>query len=129
MNIIDHLSVGVSCVDAGSKFYNGLLATLGYQCLAANESFAAYGVDSVQFLIMKPEDGANAGSGNGVHISFIAPSKEAVISFHDYAKHNGGECAGVPGPREAYPIPDVYTTFVRDPDGNKLEAIFNGFNA
>jgi len=31
--------------------------------------------------------------------------------------------------RAAYPIPDVYTAFVRDPFGNKLEAIHNGFAA
>lgn len=35
---------------------------------------------------------------------------------------------GVPlGARPGYPIPDVYCAFVRDPFGNKLEAIHNGF--
>jgi len=129
MNMIDHLSVGVSCIDKATSFYDGLLATLGYQCLVANDAFAAYGKDSVQFLVMKPENSKASSAGNGIHICFVAPSKEAVQNFHDYAKRNGGECAGVPGPRETYPIPDVYTTFALDPFGNKIEAIFNGFNA
>ena len=128
MNIIDHLSVGVSCIDKATAFYDGLLDTLGCKRLVANDALAAYGKDSVQFLVMKPENGENFTVGNGTHICFIAPSHAAVENFHQYAKNNGGECAGAPGPREGYPIPDVYTAFIRDPFGNKLEAIFNGFN-
>lgn len=128
MNIIDHLSLGVSCITKATEFYDGLLSTLGYSCLATTEGFAAYGKDSVQFLLMKPADGKDYSAGNGTHIAFAAPSTEAVDNFHQYAKTHGGECNGQPGPREAYPIPDVYTTFVIDPFGNKLEAIYNGFN-
>ena len=128
MNIIDHLSVGVSSVDKATSFYDGLLDTLGSKRLATSEAFAAYGNDSIQFLLMKPENGESFSVGNGTHISFIASSKEAVDNFYDHARNNGGECAGAPGAREGYPIPDVYTAFVRDPFGNKLEAIFNGFN-
>lgn len=128
MNIIDHLSVGVSCIDKATEFYDGLLETLGCDCLAANDVFAAYGKNTVQFLVMKPENGEDFTAGNGTHICFVAPSKEAVDRFHDYANSNNGQCAGEPGPREGYPIPDVYTAFVLDPFGNKLEVIFNGFN-
>lgn len=129
MNIIDHLSLGVPNIEQGSQFYQGLLATLGYEQLAATDGFAAYGKDAVQFLIMRPENGDTCSAGNGTHICFAAPTAQAVDAFHDFARNNGGECAGAPGPRENYPIPDVYTTFVRDPFGNKLEAISNGFSA
>lgn len=128
MNIIDHLSIGVPCIDKATAFYDGLLETLGYQCLAANSAFAAYGTDTVQFLVMKPVNGDDFTVGNGTHICFVAPSQVAVQDFHDYAMGNGGECAGAPGPRKGYPIPDVYTAFILDPFGNKLEAILNGFN-
>ncbi|WP_299974635.1 VOC family protein [uncultured Pseudoteredinibacter sp.] len=128
MNIIDHLSLGVSCIDKGQGFYNELMATLDVKLLANTEGFAAYGKDTVQFLIMKPENQEAASAGNGCHVSFIANSPEAVDNFHRVAVDNGGYCAGEPGPRKAYPIPDVYTCFVRDPFGNKLEAIFAGFN-
>lgn len=128
MNIIDHLSVGVSCIDMATGFYDGLLETLGYSRLATSDTFAAYGKDTPQFLVMKPENGDAFSAGNGTHIALVAPSKEAVDAFHEFAKNNGGECAGAPGPRAAYPIPDVYTTFAYDPFGNKLEAIYNGFN-
>lgn len=128
MNIIDHLSLGAPCIDKAAAFYDGLMETLNINCLAKSEAFVAYGKDSIQFLLIKPENQQAATAGNGTHISFVATSQEAVDRFHAYAINNGGECAGEPGPRESYPIPDVYTTFVRDPFGNKLETIFNGFN-
>ena len=128
-NIIDHLSVGVPSITKASSFYNGLLQTLGISLLAETEGFAAYGVDAPQFLVMLPEDGNAYSAGNGVHISFKAPSPEAVAAFHDFAINNGGTCAGKPGPRAAYPKADIFTGFVKDPFGNKLEAIFNGFAA
>ena len=127
MNIIDHLSVGVKDIAAGRAFYDKTLEALGLSCLAATDGFAAYGKDAPQFLIMLPNDGAAATAGNGVHICFVAPSREAVDAFHKAGLAHGGTCEGDPGPRPAYPLPNVYTTFVRDPFGNKLEAIHGGF--
>ena len=49
MNIIDHLSVGVSNIETAKKFYDPVLGALGINCMVANESFAAYGDQSVQF--------------------------------------------------------------------------------
>lgn len=127
MNIIDHLSVGVADIDAADNFYTPVLATLNVQSLAKTERFIAYGADTVQFLVMTPEDGQLASSGNGTHICFRASEKSDVDAFHAEAMANGGVCAGLPGPRADYPLPEVYTAFVRDPFGNKLEAIFQGF--
>ena len=129
MNIIDHLSVGVPDVDAARGFYDGLLGALGYSCLAATEAFAAYGDGAVQFLIMTPLDAAPSSAGNGAHICFAAPDPSAVDAFYRFALEHGGTDEGEPGPRPGYPKPGVYTTFVRDPFGNKLEAIHNGFAA
>ncbi len=127
MNIIDHLSVGVSDIAKAQTFYDSVLETLGCNRLAATDGFAAYGAGAVQFLVMIPENGAAASSGNGTHVCFAAPSKDAVDAFHAAALKAGGMCEGEPGPRPAYPLPGVYTTFVRDPFGNKLEAISGGF--
>lgn len=127
MNIIDHLSVGVPSITEGTDFYNGLMHTLGYELMLATDSFAAYGKDAPQFLLMTPYDGKRYSVGNGIHIAFAAPSEKAVDAFYHHACAQGGNGEGKPGSRSAYPKADVYTTFVRDPFGNKLEAIFNGF--
>ena len=129
MTIIDHLSVGVPAIEEAARFYDGLMETLGFKNLAQTDGFAAYGVAAPAFLIMKPENGDASSAGNGVHIAFAAPAKNAVDAFHAFAIENGGACAGAPGSRPGYPKADVYTAFIRDPYGNKLEAIFNGFAA
>lgn len=128
-NVIDHLSLGVPNIEIASEFYDGLLKTLGVDRLAITPSFAAYGRETVQFLIMIPENGELPTPGNGTHICLTASDSSAVDQFHTYAVSNGGTCAGAPGPRPEYPLPNVYTAFVLDPYGNKLEAIYNGFAA
>jgi catechol 2,3-dioxygenase-like lactoylglutathione lyase family enzyme len=129
VNIIDHLSVGVPSIKQGTGFYDALLEKLGCSRLACTEDFAAYGKDAVQFLLMVPSDGKAYSAGNGTHIALLAPSKSAVDAFYVEGINNGGIDEGGPGPRAAYPKSDVYTAFVRDPFGNKLEAIYNGFAA
>lgn len=128
-NVIDHLSLGVPNIEIASEFYDGLLKTLGVDRLAITSSFAAYGRESVQLLIMIPENRELPTPGNGTHICLSASGPTAVDQFHAYAVSNGGACAGAPGPRPDYPLSDVYTAFVLDPYGNKLEAIHNGFAA
>lgn len=129
MNVIDHLSIGVPDIDSATAFYDGALAALGIGKLATTDAFAAYGTGAVQFLVMVPHDGDDSSVGNGTHICFVAPSQNAVDAFHAAALERGGVDAGAPGKRPGYPKADVYTAFVRDPFGNKLEAIHNGFAA
>ncbi|TDF35653.1 VOC family protein [Alteromonadaceae bacterium M269] len=128
MNIIDHLSIGVPDIKQATSFYDGLMETLSCKRLATSDGFAAYGKDTVQFLLMLPADGQAYTPGNGTHICFAANTRDSVEAFHAFAVENGGQCEGQPGPRPEYPIPNVYTTFVRDPFGHKLEVIFNGFS-
>lgn len=127
MNILDHISLGVPSIAAARRFYDPAMETLGLACLAANEAFAAYGKDAVQFLVMVPADGANFTRGNGTHIAFKAEAEANVDRFHEVALEAGGINSGEPGPRPDYPANDVYAAFVIDPFGHKLEAIHNGF--
>ena len=129
MTVFDHVSLGVPAIDEAREFYDPVMAALGFSCLAANNAFAAYGKDAVQFLIMVPADGEPFSRGNGTHVAFRAESTASVDCFHATARETGGTCAGEPGPRPDYPTTDVYAGFVFDPFGHKLEAIHNGFAA
>jgi catechol 2,3-dioxygenase-like lactoylglutathione lyase family enzyme len=67
-------------------------------------------------------NGKPASPGNGVHIAFQAPDRETVRRFHAAAVANGGSDDGAPGIREKYNA-NYYGAFVRDLDGNKIEAV------
>ncbi|MGE0725819.1 MAG: VOC family protein, partial [Alphaproteobacteria bacterium] len=86
---------------------------------------AGYGERSgpARFWIGLPHDRRPASAGNGVHVCFAAPDRAAVDAFHRAALAAGGADDGAPGLRPEY-HQDYYGAFVRDPDGNKIEAVF-----
>lgn len=128
MTTIDHLSLGVADVPAARSFYESLLSTLDINCLAEGEGFAAFGRARVEFLLLSPFDGHAASAGNGAHVAFAAPSREAVASAHAAGLEAGASDEGAPGVRAAYPMPDVFAAYLRDPWGNKLEVVHGGFS-
>ncbi|MEM8773734.1 MAG: VOC family protein [Pseudomonadota bacterium] len=128
MPLVDHLSVGVSDIAEAQGFYDPVLETVGCPCLASGEGFATYGEGRIEFLLLLPFDGNPCSGGNGTHIGFSAPSQAAVRAFYGKALELGGTDEGAPGIRDAYPMPDVFSAYVRDPFGNKLEVIHNGFS-
>ncbi len=120
--MLHHVSVGVRDVERAAKFYDAVLGALGYKRVMEFMPYAvAYGEDAPVFWVQLPHNQQVATAGNGVHISFIARTHEAVNRFHDTAIEMGAQNAGEPGPRPDY-SPDYYGAFVYDFDGNKLEA-------
>src|SRR5581483_8740067 len=82
----------------------------------------AYGESAPELWIGQPANQQPAAAGNGVHIALKARNKQAVHDFHEAALAAGGSDEGGPGPRPQY-SPEYYGAFVRDPDGNKIEAM------
>ena len=120
--MLHHVSVGVADVERAARFYDAVLGALGYARTAQYLPYAiAYGVDAPEFWIQLPHDQGKPSPGNGVHISFAAATKDAIQEFHALAIENGGADEGEPGPRPDYG-PDYFGAFVRDLDGNKIEA-------
>lgn len=127
MLLVDHLSVGVPDIVAAKAFYDRILEALGSKCLVADKTFAAYGSERVEFLLLLPFDGGAPTAGNGAHVAFCAGSPAEVDAFYRTGIEAGGRDEGPPGLRDAYPWPGAYAAYIRDPFGNKLEAIYNGF--
>ena len=120
--MLHHVSVGVRDVERAAKFYDTVLSALGYKRVMEFMPYAvAYGEKHPSFWVQLPHNQQAATVGNGVHIGFIARSKDAVHRFHSSALAQGGTDDGAPGPRPDYG-PDYYGAFVIDLDGNKLEA-------
>ena len=124
---IDHVSVGVTNIRRSKTFYDAALAPLGMTPIFPVEIHGqlvgvGYGQgDKPSFWIQLPINGQAASMGNGVHIAFNAGSREQVDDFFLAAMEHGGVEDGRPGLRTEY-HPDYYGAFVRDPDGNKIEA-------
>jgi len=124
---IDHVSVGVTNMQRSKAFYDAALAPLGMSPvypveIAGKLVGVGYGVgEAPSFWIQLPINGAPATMGNGAHIAFRAASRAVVDAFFLAALEKGGVEDGRPGLRTEY-SPDYYGAFVRDPDGNKIEA-------
>ena len=121
--MLHHVSVGVSNVERAARFYDAALIALGYKrVMEFMPSAIAYGERGPELWIQLPHNRQAASVGNGVHIALNAKNKQAVHAFHEAALAAGGTDDGAPGPRPEY-TPAYYGAFVRDPDGNKLEAM------
>lgn len=124
-SIISHVSVPVRDLAAARRFYDAVLGALGYGVVMdAGPHGIAYGTTFPEFWIGHALEGSG-NPGNGVHVAFLAPDRAAVDRFHAVALELGGGDAGAPGLRPHYDA-DYYGAFVRDPDGNKIEAMLIG---
>ncbi len=122
--IISHVSLGTNDLERALAFYDKVLATLGIERIENLDGIgAAYGKRYPEFWVALPANDAPATVGNGVHIGFIADSRDAVHAFHEAALSAGGVDDGAPGPRPHYGEP-YYGCFVIDLDGHKIEAAF-----
>lgn len=120
--MIDHVSVSVSDLEASTAFYEKLLAPLGYAKLEERPATVGFGRKYPEFWInhrpwMKPVE-----EESGTHIALRAPSPEMVDAFHAAALAAGGTSDGEPGPRPQHGE-GYYAAFIRDPDGNRIEAV------
>jgi catechol 2,3-dioxygenase-like lactoylglutathione lyase family enzyme len=118
-----HISIGVGDIDRSKRFYDAVLAPLGYRCLRPARTFVGYGYgrDDLAFWIAAADRPVAADDKPGLHFCFAAPNAAAVDEFHATALRYGGYDNGPPGPRPIYG-PDYYAAFVIDPDGYRIEA-------
>lgn len=120
--MIHHVSVGTNDVRRARAFYDPLMTLIGFRVLKSSDRSVHYGASDIVFSLETPVNGKPASPGNGVHIAFQAPDRETVRRFHSAAVANGGSDGGAPGIRGDYNA-NYYGAFVRDLDGNKIEAV------
>lgn len=129
--MLAYVTLGTNDLEAAGRFYDAALAPLGYVRLATKAREIGYGRPvapgenaTIPLWITLPFNGQAATFGNGVDVALNAPSRAAVDAFHAAAMARGGQDEGAPGVRPAYG-PHFYTAYLRDPSGNKLNAVFN----
>ncbi|MGL4286309.1 MAG: VOC family protein [Phreatobacter sp.] len=122
--MLSHLSFGVLDLARTTAFYDAIMATLGHGRVWTSEKGVGYGPNArEEKLTLFLKQGPIILPGPGFHLAFTALTRQAVDLFHAAALAHGGEDRGEPGLRPHYG-PSYYAAFVTDPDGYKLEAVF-----
>ena len=121
--MFSHITLGTDDIDHAAAFYRPVMATLGIGEPFALPGALVFGdMTGDKLFVGRPFDGTSATHGNGTHVALRAPSRAAVDAFHAAAVVHGGSDEGAPGLRPHY-HPHYYGAYVRDPDGNKLQAV------
>ncbi len=120
--MIDHISLSVSDLARAAQFYEPVLAALGHKKLVTRKTTIGFGKKYPEFWLNARAGAGPAPETGGAHVALRARDKSAVEAFHAAALSRGGICDGPPGFREQY-NPSYFAAFVRDPDGNRIEAV------
>ncbi len=117
--MIDHLGINCRDLDKAAAFYDTVLGVLGHRRLMDFGTALGYGTDKPDFWL-SAWDGAEPN--REIHVAFTAPDAETVRRFHAAALEAGAEELHAPRLWPEY-HERYYGAFVRDPDGNNVEAV------
>lgn len=119
--MLDHISIQCADVERSARFYDIVLATIdGRRLFEYGGPTIGYGVPPVPNFWLGPRQ-----TGEGfreAHIAFRAPSRASVHEFFWAALGAEAEPLHEPKVWTEY-HPSYYGAFVRDPDGNNVEAV------
>ena len=127
--MFNHIMVGSNDLDRSEAFYNAVLGVLGAGPPLRNRSPSGhmrlfYRHEGNTFCVAEPIDGEPATCANGATIGFKCSSPEQAKEFHDVAVASGGTSIEDPPGLRTSTLGSLYLAYVRDPDGNKLCALY-----
>jgi catechol 2,3-dioxygenase-like lactoylglutathione lyase family enzyme len=123
--VFDHIAVQVSDVAAAATFYQRVLAPLGIREAMrfprdGDLVVGLCGPDGAPRFWLGPSSITEPT--RELHVAFSSPSREAVDEVHRAAVDAGAEVLHAPRIFPEY-HPGYYAVFVRDLDGNNVEAV------
>jgi catechol 2,3-dioxygenase-like lactoylglutathione lyase family enzyme len=125
--MLDHVSITVSDISAAERFYDAIMEALGVIKVGSRENWLGYGeraeADHPQRVFMAIYKGQKPEEGSRRHWCFKAKSRTEVDAFWKAGIAAGGSDDGPPGLRDYHA--SYYAAFLRDPDGNRVEAVCN----
>jgi catechol 2,3-dioxygenase-like lactoylglutathione lyase family enzyme len=120
VGMLDHVAIQCGDVNASSSFYDAVLAPLGGARAMEFGPVIGYGTDDKPTFWLGPL--ATGEPNREIHVAFAANDRAAVRSFFEAAVGTGAEVLHEPRLWPEY-HPGYYGAFVRDPDGNNVEAV------
>lgn len=121
--MIDHVAIQCANLDVSAAFYDAVLARLGGRRVMDFGDVLGYGTEFPSFWLGRQTTGEGFRES---HIAFQAPDRAAVQAFFDAAVTGGAEVLHEPRVWPEY-HDGYFGAFVRDPDGNNVEAVHHTF--
>lgn len=124
--MFSHIMLGSNDIARSKTFYDAILGAMGCAPAEPNaKGRLAYVHAGGRLVITKPLNGQPATAGNGSTIGFAVSSPEEADAWHKAGVANGGEAIENPPGIRHSPTGDLYLAYLRDPDGNKLCALYH----
>lgn len=119
--LIDHIQLIVRDLKASEDFYQAIMSILDVPVLHTENGYFI-----ADELVVSASNSVTAlGKLTGRHhLAFQAKDRATVDAFYSAALAHGGQDNGAPGIRAYHP--EYYAAFVLDPDGNNIEAVYQG---
>jgi catechol 2,3-dioxygenase-like lactoylglutathione lyase family enzyme len=122
--MFSHIMIGANDLDKAKSFYDAVLGTMGVPPAMVDGHRIFYMTPTGVFSVSKPINGEPASFANGGTVGFACSSPEQADAWHAAGVANGGTtCEDPPGVREGA-SGKLYLAYLRDPDGNKLCALY-----
>jgi len=126
MTLIDHIDCRVHDLAVARRFYDPLLAALGFSDIHAGDDWASYFQSDTNllgpFFVLVEDTGHRPGL---TRIAFAAATREDVQRAAEVAQA-AGALAFEPAHLCSEYSPNYYAAFFEDADGNKLEVCYRG---
>jgi len=117
--------LGSNDLEKSKAFYDAIMGVLGIPpAEPAPNGALRYRKDGVGLIICKPRDGNPATHANGGTINFRMDSQDQVTAWHAAGLENGGTAIEDPPGIRNYPGQDVYSAYLRSPEGHKFTASY-----
>jgi catechol 2,3-dioxygenase-like lactoylglutathione lyase family enzyme len=117
--MLDHISIQCADLTASATFYDSVLATIGGRRILDMGDAIGYGQEFPNFWLGRQQTGDGFRES---HIAFTASDRASVQTFFDAARQAGAEVLHEPREWPEY-HQHYFGAFVRDPDGNNVEAV------
>lgn len=114
--MFDHVTIRVADRATSEGFYRDVLAAAGIAAPAGDAAYVEW-----RDLSLATADAEHPPT-TGLHVGFAVPTRAHVDAFWHAGRARGAADDGAPGPRPEY-TPSYYGAFLRDPDGNSVEAV------
>jgi len=122
--VFTHVVVGSNDLPKARKFYDATFAALGGTPGTDAGFRIIYSHAGANFLVTTPINGEPATAANGGTIGLATAGPEQVDAWHEAGLANGGTtCEDPPGVRDLG-FMKMRLAYLRDPDGNKLCAMW-----